>query len=199
MPLGHAPGKAAAPIASAPEDLSTPRRPTAAATVTTAASRPGPHGSKEQHMAQSPGVPARRPHARPAHVLAALPAWATTGVGSLPHTFPEPAATHAVGEYDVPFCPQLPRLEGDMVREWLGADPPRCGWAPERRRPAALRLGARARPRAPRRLGRLPRRRRPPAARARRRQAAGDRPGHAGPRARARRARRRAARARDRG
>src|SRR3954447_2871750 len=134
MPLGHAPGKAAAPIASEPEDLSTPRRPTAAATVTTAASRPGPHGSKEQHMAQSPGVPARRPHARPAHVLAALPAWATTGVGSLPHTFPEPAAAHAAGEYDVPFCPQLPRLEGDMVREWLGADPLRCGWAPERGR-----------------------------------------------------------------
>src|SRR4051812_14460894 len=61
MPLGHAPGKAAAPIASEPEDLSTPRRPTAAATVTTAASRPGPHGSKEQHMAQSRGVPARAP------------------------------------------------------------------------------------------------------------------------------------------
>src|SRR4051812_45889577 len=36
MPLGHAPGKAAAPIASEPEDLSTPRRPTAGATVTTA-------------------------------------------------------------------------------------------------------------------------------------------------------------------
>src|SRR4051794_26564661 len=112
---------------------------TAGATVTTAASRSGPHGSKEQHMAHSPGVPARRPHARPPHVLDALPAWATTGVGSLPHTFPEPAAAHAAGEYDVPFCPQLPRLEGDMVREWLGADPLRCGWAPERdrERPAA--------------------------------------------------------------
>jgi hypothetical protein len=90
-------------------------------------------------MPQSPGVPARRPHARPAHVLDALPAWATTGVGSLPHTFPEPAAAQATGEYDVPFCPQLPRLEGDMVREWLGADPLRCGWAPDRdrERPAA--------------------------------------------------------------
>src|SRR4051812_50067907 len=83
-------------------------------------------------MAQSPGVPARRPHARPAPVLDALPAWATTGVGSLPHTFPEPAAAHAAGEYDVPFCPQLPRLEGDMVREWLRADPPRRGRAPQR-------------------------------------------------------------------
>ena len=90
-------------------------------------------------MAQSPGVPARRRHARPAPVLDALPAWATTGVGSLPHTFPEHAAAHAVAEYDVPFCPQLPRLEGDMLREWLGADPLRCGWAPERdrERPAA--------------------------------------------------------------
>src|SRR5689334_5330981 len=90
-------------------------------------------------MAQSPGVPARRPHARPAHVLDALPAWATTGVGSLPHTFPEHAVAQAAGEYDVPFCPQLPRLEGDMVREWLGADPLCCGWAPDRdrERPAA--------------------------------------------------------------
>jgi hypothetical protein len=90
-------------------------------------------------MAQSPGVPARRPHARPTHVLDALPAWATTGVGSLPHTFPGPAVAHAIGEYDVPFFPQLPRLEGDMVGEWLGADPLRCGWAPERdrERPAA--------------------------------------------------------------
>src|SRR4051812_15668377 len=59
--------------------------------------------------------------------------------GQPPHTFPEPAAAHAAGEYEVPFCPQLPRLEGDMVREWLGADPLRCGWAPERdrERPAA--------------------------------------------------------------
>ena len=41
--------------------------------------------------------------------------------------------------YDVPFCPQLPRVDGDMVREWLGADPGRCGWTPDRdrRRPAA--------------------------------------------------------------
>jgi len=36
--------------------------------------------------------------------------------------------------YDVPFCPQLPLLEGDMVAEWLGADPCRCGWSPERDR-----------------------------------------------------------------
>jgi hypothetical protein len=90
-------------------------------------------------MARSTGLPARRPRARAATVLDGLPAWATTGVGSLPHTFPDHAAAHVVGEYDVPFCPQLPRLEGDMVLEWLGADPLRCGWTPDRdrERPAA--------------------------------------------------------------
>ena len=90
-------------------------------------------------MARSTGVPGARAQRRPATVLDALPAWATTGVGSLPHTFPDHAAAHVVGEYDVPFCPQLPRLEGDMVREWLGADPPGCSWSPERdrERPAA--------------------------------------------------------------
>jgi hypothetical protein len=90
-------------------------------------------------MAGSTGVPSRRPQHASAHVLDRLPAWATTGVGSLPHTFPDHAAAHVVGEYDLPFCPQLPRLEGDMVREWLGADPLRCGWGPDRdrERPAA--------------------------------------------------------------
>jgi len=90
-------------------------------------------------MARSTGVPGARAQRRPATVLDALPAWATTGVGSLPHTFPEHAAAHVLGEYDVPFCPQLPRLEGDMVREWLGADPADCAWSPERdrERPAA--------------------------------------------------------------
>jgi len=68
-----------------------------------------------------------------------LPALATTGVGSLPFTAPAGAAAHAVRAYDVPFCPQLPRVDGDMVREWLGADPGRCGWNPDRdrQRPAA--------------------------------------------------------------
>lgn len=72
-------------------------------------------------------------------VLERLPAWATTGVGSLPFTEGRRAAAHAVRAYDLPFCPQLPRLEGDMVAEWLGADPRRCGWSPERdgRRPRA--------------------------------------------------------------
>jgi hypothetical protein len=36
--------------------------------------------------------------------------------------------------YELPFCPQLPRAYGDMVAEWLGADPGRCGWAPDRDR-----------------------------------------------------------------
>jgi hypothetical protein len=67
-------------------------------------------------------------------LLERLPTWATTGVGSLPFTGPRRAAAHAVTAYDMPFCPQLPLLEGDMVSEWLGADPRRCGWSPERDR-----------------------------------------------------------------
>jgi hypothetical protein len=72
-------------------------------------------------------------------ILDRLPALTTTGVGSLPF---EPAcdgARHALCAYELPFCPQLPRLDGDMIAEWLGADPGRCGWAPDRdrERPAA--------------------------------------------------------------
>jgi hypothetical protein len=63
-----------------------------------------------------------------------LPALATTGVGSLPFASQDVAAAHAARAYDVPFCPQLPRLDGDMIREWLGADPGRCGWSPDRDR-----------------------------------------------------------------
>jgi hypothetical protein len=68
-----------------------------------------------------------------------LPPWATTGVGSLPFTDVEAAVEHVLGAYDIPFCPQLPRLEGDMITEWLGADPGRCGWSParDRERPVA--------------------------------------------------------------
>ena len=68
-----------------------------------------------------------------------LPALATTGVGSLPFTSPADAARHATGAYTLPFCPQLPRLDGDMISEWLGADPCRCGWSADRdrERPAA--------------------------------------------------------------
>jgi len=71
--------------------------------------------------------------------LAGLPPLATTGVGSLPFSAPRAAVRHAFDAYDVPFCPQLPRLDGDMVAEWLGADPARCGWNAERdrERPAA--------------------------------------------------------------
>jgi hypothetical protein len=56
----------------------------------------------------------------------------TTGVGSLPFERPGDAARHAVHAYGLPFCPQLPRAYGDMLEEWLGADPGRCGWAPDR-------------------------------------------------------------------
>ncbi|WP_028058463.1 uroporphyrinogen decarboxylase/cobalamine-independent methonine synthase family protein [Candidatus Solirubrobacter pratensis] len=64
-------------------------------------------------------------------MLERLAACATTGVGSLPFASPAEAAAHAATAYDVPFCPQLPRLDGDMVAEWLG---PSCGWSPERDR-----------------------------------------------------------------
>ncbi|HEY7630489.1 MAG TPA: hypothetical protein VH817_07310, partial [Thermoleophilaceae bacterium] len=72
-------------------------------------------------------------------VLDTLPPLATTGVGSLPFEQPRDAARHAIDSYELPFCPQLPRLDGDMIAEWLGADPGRCGWAPDRdrERPAA--------------------------------------------------------------
>jgi hypothetical protein len=68
-----------------------------------------------------------------------LPALATAGVGSLPFARPAAAARHAVSAYELPFCPQLPRLDGDMISEWLGDDPGRCGWASDRDRqlPAA--------------------------------------------------------------
>jgi hypothetical protein len=59
---------------------------------------------------------------------------ATTGVGSLPFNRPADAASHVMSAYELPFCPQLPRAYGDMVSEWLGADPGRCGWAPDRDR-----------------------------------------------------------------
>ncbi len=72
-------------------------------------------------------------------ILTRLAPLTTTGVGSLPFTQPGEAARHAAGAYELPFCPQLPRAYGDMLQEWLGADPGRCGWAPDRDRqmPAA--------------------------------------------------------------
>lgn len=67
-------------------------------------------------------------------LLQRLPFMATTGVGSLPFSRPADAATHVLEAYELPFCPQLPRAYGDMVTEWLGADPGRCGWSPDRDR-----------------------------------------------------------------
>ena len=67
-------------------------------------------------------------------VLHRLPPLATTGVGSLPFSDPAEAVRHARRAYALPFCPQLPQRDGDMVREWLGSDPCRCGWTPERDR-----------------------------------------------------------------
>ncbi|MGA7434091.1 MAG: hypothetical protein WBW44_00575 [Solirubrobacterales bacterium] len=64
--------------------------------------------------------------------------WSTTGIGSLPFSDPAYAAGHVDQSYDIPFCPQLPRVEGDMVSEWLGSDPGRCGWSPERDRQRPL-------------------------------------------------------------
>ncbi len=71
-----------------------------------------------------------------ADVIAPL---ATTGVGSLPFADAPAAVRHAVRAYDIPFCPQLPAHDGDMIREWLGADPRRCGWSAgrDRERPTA--------------------------------------------------------------
>ena len=68
-----------------------------------------------------------------------VPEWGTTGVGSLPFTDVDVAVEHVLSAYEIPFCPQLPRLEGDMITEWLGADPSRCGWSParDRERPRA--------------------------------------------------------------
>lgn len=73
------------------------------------------------------------------NALDRLEPWSTSGVGSLPHTDPGIAVDHVLAAYELPFCPQLPRLDGDMIREWLGADPARCGWSPQRdrQRPAA--------------------------------------------------------------
>jgi hypothetical protein len=68
-----------------------------------------------------------------------LPPYATNGVGSLPHADPVAAVRHVLRAYELPFCPQLPRVDGDMIAEWLGADPGHCGWAldRDRERPAA--------------------------------------------------------------
>jgi methionine synthase II (cobalamin-independent) len=67
-------------------------------------------------------------------VLDRLAPVTTTGIGSLPFDTVDEAVEQACGAYELPFCPQLPRRDGDMVEEWLGADPARCGWSAERDR-----------------------------------------------------------------
>ncbi len=71
-----------------------------------------------------------------------LPPYATLGVGSLPGADPVIAVRHVMTAYDVPFCPQLPSLDGDMIEEWLGVGWGRCGWSPERDRALPRAWGA---------------------------------------------------------
>lgn len=65
--------------------------------------------------------------------LDTLPSWSTTGIGSLPFIDPHAAAIHATASYEIPFRPQLPRLEGEMVSEWLGGEAEWGRWTPERK------------------------------------------------------------------
>ena len=64
------------------------------------------------------------------------------GVGSLPGVDPVVAVRHVLESYDIPFCPQLPALDGNMIDEWLGVPPGRCGWSPERDRKQERAWGA---------------------------------------------------------
>ena len=65
--------------------------------------------------------------------LDTLPAWSTTGIGSLPFIDPHAAAIHATVSYELPFRPQLPRLEGEMISEWLGDEAEWGRWSPDRK------------------------------------------------------------------
>ena len=65
-------------------------------------------------------------------LLARLQPCATTGIGSLPFDNSAEAVAHVFASYDLPYCPQLPTLDGDMVAEWLGAPGAACTWTPER-------------------------------------------------------------------
>jgi hypothetical protein len=132
-------GKAARLNASEPEDLSTSRW---ASTRRDRKSRPREWAAGKGDVPDGTFPPRRAERLRRRAVSASLnrlPPLASTGVGSLPFTRAPDAARHALGAYELPFCPSLPRLYGDMIREWLGADPGRCGWAPDRDRqlPAA--------------------------------------------------------------
>lgn len=44
--------------------------------------------------------------------LERIPAWATTGVGSLPHDDPRSAVAHVAAAYELPFCSQFQRSDG---------------------------------------------------------------------------------------
>src|ERR1700733_4287254 len=111
-------GKAAESNASKPEDLSTSagaddrrdRQP-----------RPRDRAARPRRRIDATEVCAG-PVSRPAvsAALNRLAPLASTGVGSLPFPHAQAAAEHAVGAYELPFCPQLPRLHGDIVTEWLG-------------------------------------------------------------------------------
>ena len=68
-----------------------------------------------------------------------MTALATTGVGSLPFGHSVEAVATRRPRIRHPVLPASAALDGDMVREWLGADPRRCGWSPgrDRERPTA--------------------------------------------------------------
>lgn len=65
-------------------------------------------------------------------LLDQLPCWTTTGVGSLPHAGAHDAVEYLTLAYGVPFCPQLPRHDGDMVAQWLRDPAARPGWTADR-------------------------------------------------------------------
>jgi len=62
-----------------------------------------------------------------------LPDWCTTGIGSLPFIDPHAAAIHATASYELPFRPQLPKLDGEMVNEWLGGEAEWGRWTRKRK------------------------------------------------------------------
>src|SRR3954466_13881083 len=112
-----------------PRGRSRARRP-ADSDIVTAAPRLG-RRPEERPVAIAPGA---APKSRPSPLLGRLRACATTGIGSAPFEDAPTAIAHVWAAYDLPFCPQLPALDGDMLAEWLGAPAHRCGWSPERDR-----------------------------------------------------------------
>ena len=93
-----------------------------------------PGRAREHGRGGAPSPRRERGDAGMSALLDRLPALTTTGDRQppvRPRRRPRPARAAA---YDLPFCPQLPRVHGDMIAEWLGSDPGRCGWAPDRDR-----------------------------------------------------------------